>query len=278
MNKNESGAGTSAREQALIYDLYIVPKWREVFDRIVDEQIKVPAEGRFLDVECGSGGFAIDLALKGGSKVEVVGVDADPERLILARGKAEMKKLDRIEFHQAEAAHLDFPDGSFDFVLADLSLLPVDLAASACNEAVRVARKGAPVVIKITTRGSFDEFFSLLWETLFELDLIACTPQLESLITERLTVADIEQVTHDAGLKNIRTFTHKEQYDYPDAKTFLEDPLISSQFLGHWMSIIPDPDIRAKVKENMRRIIDRERQDLDFDVSIKATVIGGIRK
>lgn len=274
MNEIES----SSREQALIYDLYVVPAWREVFDRILDQQIKVPVEGRFLDIECGTGGFAIDLALNGGRKVEVVGVDSDPERLLLARGKAEMKKLDRIEFTQAEAMQLDFPDGSFDFVVADLSLLPVESLVPACNEAVRVARKGAPVVIKLSTRGSFDEFFSLLWETLFELDLIDYTPQIEGLITERLTVADIEQVAHDAGLKDIRTFTHKEQYEYLDAKTFLEDPLISSQFLDHWMSIIQDAETRSNARKKLTSIIDRERNDMDFYLSVRASVIGGKKK
>lgn len=274
MNEIES----SSREQALIYDLYVVPAWREVFNRILDQQIKVPVEGRFLDIECGTGGFAIDLALNGGRKVEVVGVDSDPERLLLARGKAEMKKLDRIEFTQAEAMQLDFPDGSFDFVVADLSLLPVESLVPACNEAVRVARKGAPVVIKLSTRGSFDEFFSLLWETLFELDLIDYTPQIEGLITERLTVADIEQVAHDAGLKDIRTFTHKEQYEYLDAKTFLEDPLISSQFLDHWMSIIQDAETRSNARKKLTSIIDRERNDMDFYLSVRASVIGGKKK
>ena len=269
---------SSSREQALIYDLYVVPAWREVFDQILDQQIKVPVEGRFLDIECGTGGFAIDLALNGGRKVEVVGVDSDPERLLLARGKAEMKKLDRIEFQTAQATHVDFPDGSFDFVVADLSLLPVESLVPAWKEAVRVARKGAPVVIKLSTRGSFDEFFSLLWETLFELDLIDYTPQIEGLITERLAVADAEQVAHDAGLKDNRTFTHKEQYEYPDAETFLEDPLISSQFLNHWMSIIQDAETRSNARKKLTSIIDRERNDMDFYLSVRASVIGGKKK
>ncbi len=269
---------TDAREMAYLYDLYIVPGWREVFDRIVDEEIKFPEEGRFLEVECGTGGFAIDMAARGGHKVEVVAVDSDPERLSIAKGKAEIRKIERIEFQQAEATRLDFPDNSFDFVLADLSLLPVESIPEACEEVVRVAGKGASVVIKLSTRGSFDEFFSIFWEALYELDLIACSPQLEALINERLTVTDAEQIAHDSGLRDLRTFTRKERFDFQNARTFLDSPLISSLFLDHWTSIIPDDSSRVKVREALNRIIDRERHDMDFDISIKATVIGGKKK
>ncbi|QQS48104.1 MAG: class I SAM-dependent methyltransferase [Acidobacteriota bacterium] len=269
---------TDAREMAYLYDLYIVPGWREVFDRIVDEEIKFPEEGRFLEVECGTGGFAIDMAARGGHKVEVVAVDSDPERLSIAKGKAEIRKFERIEFQQAEATRLDFPDNSFDFVLADLSLLPVESIPKACEEIVRVAGKGAPVVIKLSTRGSFDEFFSIFWEALYELDLITCTPQLEALVNERLTVSDAEQIAHDAGLRDLRTFTRKERFDYQNARAFLDSPLISSLFLDHWTSIIPDVKSRSKLSEKLIKIIDRERHDMDFDISIKATVIGGKKK
>ena len=72
-----------AKELAYLYDLYIVPMWREVFDRMVDQEIELPKAGKFLDVECGTGGYTIDLAVRGGDKVTVVGVDSSTERLAL---------------------------------------------------------------------------------------------------------------------------------------------------------------------------------------------------
>lgn len=275
MSEDRPGATDTARESAFLYDLYVVPGWREVFDRIVDDEIKIPEEGKFLDLECGTGGYAIDLAARGGPKVEVVGVDSDRERLALARGKAEVGMVQRIEFIESDSARLDFPDATFDFVVADLSLMPIEAIPPVCKEVVRVAGKGAPVVLKLSTRGSFDELFSLFWEALYELDLVVYTPQLEALITERLTVGDFEQVARDAGLGEIKSFTRKERFDFSDAQAFVESPLISSLFWNHWMAILPDEGLRSKVRDRLIAIINRERQDIDFDVSIKASVIGG---
>ena len=89
-------ATKDAKELSYLYDLYFVPGWRELFDQLVDEEVKLPAEGKFLDAGCGTGGYVIDLATRLGDKVQVVGIDDDTERLEIATGKAEMKKLDNV--------------------------------------------------------------------------------------------------------------------------------------------------------------------------------------
>ena len=68
-------------------------------------------------------------------------------------------------------------------------MLPPSEIEPALAELARVANSGALVVLKLTTRGSFDEFFSIYWESLYNLGLLDYTPQLEGLITERLTAA-----------------------------------------------------------------------------------------
>src|SRR5499433_2383659 len=264
-----------AKETAFLYDLYVAPGWCEAFDQMVDDEVELPKEGRLLDAECGTGGYAIDLAIRGGAKTEVVGVDLSPEKLILARGKAEVKKLDRVEFRQGSMQSLEFADGEFDLVIGDASMLPPSEIGPALAELARVAKSGATVVLKLTTRGSFDEFFSIYWESLYNLGLLDYTPQLEGLITERLTVSDAEQLAFDAGLKDVRSVTEKERFDYKDGKEFFESPLIEAFFLNDWLAILPEEETRRQVRRQLTEIIDEERHKLDFDVSIKATLIIG---
>jgi ubiquinone/menaquinone biosynthesis C-methylase UbiE len=266
-----------AKEIAYLYDLYVAPTWREAFDQMVDDEIELPKEGKFLDAGCGVGDYAIDLAIRGGAKTEVVGIDPSPEKLVLARGKAEVKKLDRVEFRQGLMQSLEFPDEEFDLVIGDASMSPPSEIGPALAELGRVAKKGATVVLKLTTRGSFDEFFSIYWESLYNLGLLDYTPQLEGLITERLTVSDAEQIAADAGLKYVRSVTIKERFDYKDGKEFFESPLIETFFIDDWLAILPDAETRQQVRQQLMKIIDEERHktDMDFDVSIKATLIIG---
>ncbi len=264
-----------AKELAYLYDLVIVPQWREPFDQMVDEEIQLPEEGKFLDAGCGTGGYAVDLALRGGAKVSVLGIDSNAERLTIARGKAEVKKLDRVAFQQGTLIGLGVPDEEFDLVIGDGSMLPVSDLEEAFAELARVAKPNAQVALKLTTRGSFDEFFSFYWEALYNLNLIAYSPPLENLITERLTVSDAESLAVAAGLKQVHSNPRKERFDFADAKTFFESPLIETFFLDDWFAILPDGQTRERTRQEMIRIIDEEHNGMDFDVSIKATVVIG---
>lgn len=275
MTGSKQTAKHDAKELAYLYDLYIVPAWREVFDRLVDEEIELPKEGKFLDAMCGTGGYAIDLSLRAGSKVEVVGVDSSEERLTLARGKADVKKPNRVTFQKGSLKKLEFPTGEFDLVIGDLSMLPVVEVEDAFDELIRVAKKGATVVGKLGTQGSFGEFFSVYWEALFDLDLVAHSPEIERLISERLTIADAETLALDAGLRKARSVTHNERFEFKDAAEFFASPLIETSFLDYWFAFLPNAQTRQRVEQQLTTIIDRERHDASFEVSVKATLIVG---
>lgn len=265
----------TATEMAYLYDLYIVPMWREVFDQLVDEEVTPPPEGKILDAECGTGGFAVDLSGKLGAKVEVVGVDSSAERLGLARAKALAQHLKHINFEQGSLTALGQADEDFDLVIGDASMLKLEQIGAALVELARVAKPGATVALKLTTRGSFDEFFSIYWEALHDLGLEEVTPQLENLITERLTVTHVEQLAKAAGLKHVRSVTRKQEFDFNDATEFLSAPLIETSFLGDWLKILPDAKAIKQARAALSTIIDRERYEMDFYVSIKATLIIG---
>lgn len=270
-----ASADKDAKELAYLYDLYIVPMWREVFDKLVDEELDLPKEGRFLEVECGTGGYTIDLAVRGGGKVNVVGVDASEERLALARGKAEIQHVSRATFQQAPPDDLDFRVGEFDLVIGDLSLLPLEDVEPTLEELIRVAKKGATIAVKLATQGSFGEVFSLYWEALYELNLIEYSPQLESLISEWQTAGKMEEMASDSGLQSVRSVTRNERLHFADGQAFVTSPLIETMFLGDWLAFLPDDKIRLNALQQLVKIIDRERQDADFDVSIKATILLG---
>src|SRR5215831_16830372 len=148
------------KELAFLYDLYIAPLWRERFDRLVDTEVTIPAPARILDAECGTGGFALELAARKPGKIEVFASDHSLERLELARAKAVTQKLDGIVFQQASLLDLQFDDSIFDIAIGDASMLPPEDLELALSELGRVTKSGGTVVIKLATRGSFDEFFS----------------------------------------------------------------------------------------------------------------------
>lgn len=261
------------KELAFLYDLYIAPTWRDCFDRLFNEKIGLPGEGRILDVNCGTGGHAIEMADSVADKGDVIAVDESLEMIGLASAKASIKKLKNLSFSVGSTYSLAFPDNSFDLVVGDATFMPPDRLNHQIKELVRVAKPGARVVINVATRGSFDEFFSIFWEALYECDIAdELLGKLEGLIKARPTVSDTESMMNSAGLGTPHSFQKKEQFAFETAEVFFNSPLIDDYLMEGWLAILPAKKVEP-VTAALKRIIERERGGYSFDVSIKATVL-----
>jgi ubiquinone/menaquinone biosynthesis C-methylase UbiE len=265
------------KELAYRYDLMISPIWRERFDELIDQHIELPSEGRILDVNCGTGAFAIELAERLRGRADVIGVDADLERLELARAKALIKKQEDVTFEPGMADNLRFADNDFNAVIGDVSMLSPEQIEATLAEMIRVADYDATVILKLATHGSFDEFFSTYWEALFNAGLAdELLGKLEGLINERLTVSAAEALAKSLKLRQVVSFVSKEEFEFETAEDFLESPMIKDLFLDGWLAIVPEAK-RQQVRNEIAAIIDRERHEAVFDISVKATLIKGVK-
>lgn len=265
------------KERAYRYDLFVTPDWRDRFDTLINEKLKLGTEGRLLDVNSGTGAHAIELAERMNRKGEVVATDPDLERVELSRAKAQVKKVTNVAFEQTGGDDLPFENDEFDVVIGDGSLLPPDEVEDTLSEMVRVAQPGGRVILKLATNGSFDEFFSIYWEALNNLGLVEDVWQgLEEMIKARRTVSEAEALMKGMGLKRVESFTSKEEFDFETGGEFLESPLIHDLFLDGWLDIVPE-ESRQDVYDQIVTVIERERAGAPYDVSIKATVLVGTK-
>ncbi|QDH70338.1 class I SAM-dependent methyltransferase [Marilutibacter alkalisoli] len=96
--------------------------WRTIENaaRCVSERMLELAEvepgQRVLDIATGIGEPALLAASRVGSAGRVVATDISSRMLDIARERAAMSGVSNVEFRQADAGQLDFPDGSFDAV------------------------------------------------------------------------------------------------------------------------------------------------------------------
>jgi ubiquinone/menaquinone biosynthesis C-methylase UbiE len=265
------------KELAYRYDLFITPDWRDRFDTLVNDSIELPVEGRILDVNCGTGEHAIELAERVHGKGEVVGVDPDAERVALARAKAQVKEQSDVRFEQCASSHLPFENYAFDAVIGDASMMRDDEIEGVLAEMVRVTAPEGRVILKLSTHGSFDEFFSIYWEALHEAGIDEeAWAALEALINERRTVSDAEQMAERSGLHNVESFVRKEEFSFASAESFFDSPLIRDCFLTEWLDILPAGK-RDEARAHIAAVIERERHNAPFDISIKATIVTGTK-
>jgi ubiquinone/menaquinone biosynthesis C-methylase UbiE len=100
----------------------------------------LPEGGSVVDVGCGTGTFAISLAVAR-PDATIIGVDGDPQILAAARAKP---GAERVSWREGLAGELDLEDRSVDAMVMSLLLHHLDPAAkrAALDDARRILKPG----------------------------------------------------------------------------------------------------------------------------------------
>lgn len=121
--------------------------FRKLRQRTISLAQLQPGE-QVLDVGCGTGTLAIEVARRVGRSGRVSGVDPGAQQIARARAKAARRNLP-IEFLVGAIEQLPFPDQSFDVVFSTLMMhhLPTPLKRQGLAEIARVLKPGGRLVI-----------------------------------------------------------------------------------------------------------------------------------
>jgi len=138
-------------------------RWRQ---RAADRAELGPGDAA-LDVCCGTGDLAIELAARVGPEGTVVGCDFSEPMLELARRKAGDRELSQVRFEWADALELPYPNGAFDAVTVGFGARNLADLDGGLRELARVLRPGGRLVILEITqprRPPLSTFYSLWFD------------------------------------------------------------------------------------------------------------------
>ena len=118
------------------------PRWR----RFLVSRLPVGPDDTVLDVACGTGAVALELAQQKGCSV--VGVDQSPEMLDEARRRLALAaETSRVRLIEASAQELPFESASFDGLTTAYLLRYLDDLPAGLRELARVLRPGATAAL-----------------------------------------------------------------------------------------------------------------------------------
>jgi len=130
---------------------------KEISDRVVELALsREPAPRRVLDVGCGTGYVLRQLAARLPRASELLGVDAAPKMVEVARSAS---SDERLNFVLGTAERLPVADSAYDLVVSSTSFDHWADQAAGIRECARALAPGGTFVLT-------DQFSNLLWPTM----------------------------------------------------------------------------------------------------------------
>jgi len=117
----------------------------------------VPAGAACLDLGCGGGDVALELARAAGPAGRVLGVDLDPVKIDIARAESAEAGVSNVAFETCDLTAWE-PEGTFDVVYARFLLTHLARPADLLRAMRRHVRPGGAMIVEdIDFRGHFAE-------------------------------------------------------------------------------------------------------------------------
>ena len=184
--------------------------WRRMAARMAVEGLSGPA----LDVACGTGDFAFELA-RLPSVSSAIGIDFTREMLDVAEGKSERRRLaQKVRFTLGEAHALPFQDNQFICATVGFGIRNFADVQRALREMARVVVPGGHVVsleiVRLEGKGPISRLLPLHFRYIAPLlgTLLAGDRQAYTYLPESvegfLSARELSQAMEEAGLKNVR--------------------------------------------------------------------------
>lgn len=227
---------------------------QHVSDRLVDLAEIEPGQ-RVLDIATGIGEPALVAASRVGSAGRVVATDISKSMLDIARDRASILGLTNVEFIEADAERLDFPDSSFDAILCRWGLTSLP---NPSNALVKIRRMLAP-------DGSFA---TSVWDEASKLPLTSiatavaqdmfhlASPQPETPPRFELAEGALERMMIHAGFTDVRAEEMTVTLELPSTEAFTQYLRDVSPVLAALLADQPSrrqAEYRQRLAERFRR-------------------------
>ncbi|OQA33112.1 MAG: Ubiquinone/menaquinone biosynthesis C-methyltransferase UbiE [Betaproteobacteria bacterium ADurb.Bin341] len=248
--------------------------WAAPFGLMLLEHVPLERGKCILDVGCGTGFLALELAERCGPETRVIAVDPWKSAMHRLRRKIQERGLCNIQLFEEDVCKISVPEASVDLIVSNLGLNNFDHPDAVLNACFRMAKPGASVLMTTNLSGHMAEFYSVYREVLIELGQHDRLPLLESHIQHRGTVDSIRRQLEDARFNVNKVVTDAFRMRFADGSCLLRHYFIRLGFVQAWKSIAsPDRiDETFTVLEQKLNALARAQGELALNIPMACFV------
>jgi ubiquinone/menaquinone biosynthesis C-methylase UbiE len=149
-----------------IYDRYLVPLIFEPYAVNVAARINKIAPSHVLETAAGTGVLTRAMAARLSQAARIVATDLNQPMLDYAKARHSGADRERIEWKQADAQALPFPDQSFDAVVCQFGVMFFPDKVQGYKEARRVLKPGGQFIFTVWDKISENDFADAVTQSL----------------------------------------------------------------------------------------------------------------
>lgn len=223
MKQHQACAKTYAGTAAENYQRFFVPT---IGAPVANDLIAIadlrPSE-RVLDVACGTGVVTRLAAERVAAAGSVTGLDANPGMLAVARSVTPSDIS--IDWQEASAESMPFPDGAFNVVLCQMGLQFISHKLPALREMRRVLASGGRAVISVP--GPKPPMFAIMTDALAR-HFNSEAASLSDLVFSMYDIDELREFMHSAGFRNVEVEAKPNSLRLPAPADFLWEYIYST--------------------------------------------------
>lgn len=254
-------------DAANAYESLFVPALFDQWTSKVADAVQIQPGERVLDIACGTGVLAREVASRVGSTGKVVGLDP-------SRGMLEVAKqlAPGVEWKEGTAEALPFADRSFDAVVSQFGLMFFTDRRQSLHEMLRVLTPSGRLAVAVwnalDTMPAYAAAVALI-------ERLAGQPAADALRAPFVlgNRQKLEGLFKDAGVGSVKIATHRGTARFPNIRTMVEADLRG------WLPVmgvmLPEEQIQQILQEADSALRPYVSEPATFEVS--AHIVAGAR-
>jgi ubiquinone/menaquinone biosynthesis C-methylase UbiE len=213
--------------------------WSAPFGLMLLEHVKLSRGIKVLDVGCGLGFPALELAQRLGESSIVYGIDPWSSALNRAKQKIQNYNIKNVKLVEGDASATEFEGNYFDLIVSNLGINNFEKPKKVIQECFRILKPNGQIVLTTNFKGHMQEFYDIFQKTLDELKMNHCLDSLQSNINHRLELELVVSLLEESGFRISRTSNESFNMRFLDGSALLRHYFIRLGFLDGWKNAIP---------------------------------------